>query len=135
MSAVPAEISDSLKKSVVPYSLEVQHFPDQLHTFIWRNWYLIPYGRLAKVVGTSEDNIRQIAFSMGLPQQPLISEEQLSRSYITVIKRNWHLLPFDQLLELLDWTPEKLDFILKEDDFLFIKLGSAKPECDPITRF
>jgi hypothetical protein len=133
LSAVPAEISDFLKKNAVPYSLEVQHFPDRLHTFIWRNWYLIPSDRLAKVVGTSEDNIRQIAFSMGLPQQPQISEAQLSRSYITVIKRNWHLLPFDQLLELLDWTPEKLDFILKEDDFLFIKLGSAKPECDPIT--
>jgi len=112
--------------------MKVQHFPDRLHTFIWRNWYLVPCDRIANVAGTSEDNIRQIAFSIGLPEQPAISEEQLNRSYITIIKRNWHLLPNDQLLKLLNWTPEKLDFILKDDDFLFVKLGRSKPECDPI---
>jgi hypothetical protein len=110
----------------------VLHFPDRLHTFIWRNWYLVPSDRIANLAGTSEDNISQIAFSMGLPKQPTISEEQLNRSYITIIKRNWHLLPYDQLLKLLDWDSGKLDFILKEDDFLFIKLGSTKPACDPI---
>lgn len=111
----------------------VLHFPDRLHTFIWRNWYLVPSDRIAKVVNSSEDNVRQIAFSMGLPEQPVISKEQIDRSYITIIKRNWHLLPYDQLLKLLDWTPEELDFILKEDDFLFVKLGREKPLCDSIT--
>ncbi|MCL5098067.1 MAG: hypothetical protein M1608_11190, partial [Candidatus Omnitrophica bacterium] len=49
-----------------------------------------------------------------------------------MIRRNWHLLPYDQLLELLDWTPEQMAFTLREDDFLFIKLGSLKPQCEPL---
>ena len=51
------------------------------------------------------------------------SAEQKSRGYITLIRRNWHLLPYDQLLELLEMTPEQLAFSLREDDFLWIKLG------------
>ncbi|MHB9007463.1 MAG: hypothetical protein ACYDC1_11085, partial [Limisphaerales bacterium] len=37
-----------------------------------------------------------------------------------------------QLLELLDWTPEKLAYTLREDDFLFVKLGHLKPRCAPL---
>ncbi|MCC6820090.1 MAG: hypothetical protein IT579_05095, partial [Verrucomicrobia subdivision 3 bacterium] len=36
------------------------------------------------------------------------------------------------LLDLLDWTPEQLAFTLREDDFFFIKLGSHKPQCEPV---
>jgi hypothetical protein len=32
---------------------------------------------------------------MGLGAPPQISQDQQTRSYITVIKRNWHLLPYD----------------------------------------
>ncbi len=49
-----------------------------------------------------------------------------------MIRRNWHLLPYEQLLKLLDWTPEHLAFILREDDVLYIKLGSHKPKCEPL---
>ena len=49
-----------------------------------------------------------------------------------LIRRNWHLLPYEQLLELLDMTPEQLAFTLREDDFLFSKLGSLKPKCEPL---
>ncbi|QEC54143.1 hypothetical protein FRZ59_03160 [Anseongella ginsenosidimutans] len=69
---------------------------------------------------------------MGLPDPPAITGEQERRSYITVIRRNWHLLPTAQLLELLGWTEEKLEFTLKEDDFLYHKLGSLKPDCPPV---
>ncbi|MFA6242906.1 MAG: hypothetical protein WC655_18345, partial [Candidatus Hydrogenedentales bacterium] len=37
-----------------------------------------------------------------------------------------------QLLELLDMTPEKLSVMLREEDFLWIKLGRIKPACDPL---
>ena len=54
------------------------------------------------------------------------------RGYITLIRRNWHLLPYDQLLELLEMTPERLAFALREDDFLWVKLGRLKPQCEPL---
>ncbi len=49
-----------------------------------------------------------------------------------MIRRNWHLLPYDQLLELLDMTPEELAYILREDDFLYVKLGNLKPDCERV---
>jgi hypothetical protein len=39
-------------------------------------------------------------------------------------------LPYDQLLVLLGWTEDQLAFTLREDDFLYIKLGLLKPTCD-----
>ena len=66
------------------------------------------------------------------PAPPEISADQWRRSYITIIRRNWHLLPYEQLTKLLGWTPEKLAETLREDDFLFVKLGSLKPRCEPL---
>ena len=77
-------------------------------------------------------DITAIAESMGLPPATEIPAEMKSRGYITLIRRNWHLLPYDQLLELIDMTPERLASILREEDFLFIKLGSLKPKCEPL---
>ena len=54
------------------------------------------------------------------------------RGYITVLRRNWHLLPYDQLLGMLDMTAEELAYALREDDFLWIKLGRLKPACEPV---
>jgi len=108
------------------------HFPDTLHAFLWRNWDLVPIKRLAKVVKAKPEDILSIGKSMGLSEAKSISEEQLSRSYITIIRCNWHLLPREQLLELLGWTDEKLTFTLQEDDFLYHKLGDFKPLCQPI---
>ncbi len=88
--------------------------------------------RLAATVGASHRDIEGLGRAMGLGKPPRITADQRRRSYITVIKRNWHLLPYDQLLTLLDWTPEELAFTLREDDFLYIKLGSVKPRCAPL---
>lgn len=115
-----------------PEPLLPAYFPDRLHAFIWRNWQLIPAERLAEVVRTSVKNINEIALSMGLPPQENVIPELAERSYIPIIKRNWHLLPNDQLLDLLGWTPEMLSSTLMEDDFLYHKLGDIKPDCDPL---
>jgi hypothetical protein len=103
-----------------------------MHAFIWRNWPLVPVERIASVIGASRQNVERTARAMGLDTLPRMTREQQRRSYITIIKRNWHLLPYDQLLALLDWPAEKLAFTLREDDFLFIKLGSHKPTCEPL---
>jgi hypothetical protein len=108
------------------------HFPSCLHAFVWRNWQLVPAGRMAAALDARLADITNLGRAMGLEKQPRITADQQRRSYITIIKRNWHLLPYAQLLTLLDWTPEQLAFTLREDDFLFIKLGSLKPKCAPL---
>lgn len=121
-----------IRQSGGPEPLLPAYFPDRLHAFIWRNWQLIPAEKLAEVVKTSVRNINTIAFAMGLPPQENVTPELAKRSYVTIIKRNWHLLPYDQLLEFLGWKPEMLSATLMEDDFLFHKLGDIKPDCDPL---
>ena len=51
---------------------------------------------------------------------------------MSVIKRNWQLLSYEQLLPLLDWTADQMAFTLREDDFLYVKLGNLKPQCEPL---
>lgn len=108
------------------------HFPSRLHAFVWKNWESVSLERMAKTVGTTPRKIRDIGLSMGLPEQVAPIAEFKNRGYVTVIRHNWHLLPYEQLLTLLDWDWKKLDFHLNEDDFLFIKLGNFKPVCEPI---
>ena len=115
-----------------PAPVPLPHFPSRLHAFVWRNWQLVPAERLANVVGTTRKQIERVAQAMGLGAQPRITRDQQRRSYLTVIKRNWHLLPYEQLLALLGWSAEKLAYTLREDDFFFIKLGSHKPKCEPL---
>ena len=115
-----------------PTPVAFPHFPGPLHAVIWRNWELVPVERLARVLGATPGQIEEIARSMGLPEAQPISPEVRRRSYITVIRRNWHLLPYEQLLELLGWTADEMAYTLREDDFLYIKLGSHKPQCPPV---
>jgi len=117
-----------LRKGSAPKPVSTPHFPDALHAFIWRNWNLVPVERMAWTVEAKPEQILEIGKTMGLPEPGPVSEDQWARSYITIIRRNWHLLPYEQLLKLLDWTPEKMAFVLREDDFLFIKLGRLKPD-------
>jgi hypothetical protein len=115
-----------------PKPLPLPHFPDRLHAFVWRNWQLVPARRMAEVVGTGTGDIVRLGKRMGLAGPPRITVEQQRRSTLTIIRRNWHLLPYDQLLQLLGWTPEQMAFALREDDFLFVKLGNLKPRCEPL---
>lgn len=115
-----------------PTPVVLPHFPDRVHAFVWRNWSLVPKERLATVLGTEPKEVQRMGEAMGLPSKPVITPDQQRRSYLTVIRRNWHLLPYEQLLQLLNWTPEEMAFTLREDDFLYIKLGSHKPKCEPL---
>ena len=114
-------------------AVEYPYFPDRQHAFVWRNWTLVPAARLAEVLATSEENVNRLAASMGLrPQRGIEPYWSDARGYITVLRRNWHLLPYDQLLTLLGLTREELAWRLIEDDFLFVKLGNVKPACEPL---
>ncbi len=123
----------ALPEGGTPAPLEAAWFPSRLHTFVWRNWGLLPVERLAEVVKAKPEDIRIIAQSMGLEAMPrVLSGEMQRRAYITIIRRNWHLLPYDQLLALLGWDTARLAYVLLEDDFLFHKLGRVKPAAAPL---
>jgi hypothetical protein len=132
LAADAATSLSDLPMGGAPEALALSHFPSRLHAFVWRNWPLVPIDRMAQILGATPDDIRQLGDAMGLRAPAPISDEQWRRSYISIIKRNWHLLPYDQLLELLGWTPGEMAYALREDDFLWIKLGSLKPRCEPL---
>ncbi len=121
-----------LPEGSAPAPLVSRHFPDRVHAFVWRNWDAVEPSKLAKILETSVDNVVALATSMGLPRTATIPPEMNIRGYITLIRRNWHLLPYDQLLQLVEMTPERLAFTLREDDFLWVKLGRLKPKCEPL---
>ncbi len=127
-----ARSSELLPVGPAPQPVAVPHFPDRLHAMVWRNWHAVPPGRIAKTLGTTTENVTAVARSMGLPPAIAIPPEHKPRSYITVLRRNWHLLPYEQLLVLLEMTDEQLAYALREDDFLWIKLGRLKPNCPPL---
>jgi hypothetical protein len=127
-----SEALKQLPRGPAPRAVEFPHFPTRVHAFVWRNWDLVPVARLAAVLGVPSTRVAELGSAMGLGKPPVISSEIGKRAYITIIKRNWHLLPYEQLLQLLEWTPEELAFTLREDDFLYIKLGNLKPECPPL---
>jgi len=122
----------ALPEGSAPRALDFPHFPSRVHTFVWRNWTLVPEERAAAVIGATVEEYRAVGESMGLGTPPAVSEDQLRRSYITIIRRNWHLLPYEQLLALLQWTEEEMAYTLREDDFLYVKLGNLKPKCAPL---
>lgn len=113
-------------------ALPAPHFPTRFQAFLWRNWGLVPAERLARVLRTTPQNARDSAQELGLPAEPAQTPPWLERGFITLIRANWHLLPYEQLLELLGWDEQKLLIYLKEEDFLWHKLGGEKPACPPL---
>src|SRR5436309_14583014 len=69
---------------------------------------------------------------MGRRRGVAVQPPMKARGYVTLIRRNWHLLPYEQLLQLVEMTPAQLAFALREDDFLWVKLGRLKPRCEPL---
>ncbi|GMU22119.1 MAG: hypothetical protein AMXMBFR13_22070 [Phycisphaerae bacterium] len=130
--AAIARADDLLPMGPAPQALAAPWFPDRVHTFVWRNWESADLARMAEVLSTTPERVGAIGRSMGLPPHVAPTEEQRRRGYITTIRRNWHLLPYEQLLMLLGWTPEQMATTLKEDDFLWVKLGRLKPASEPL---
>jgi hypothetical protein len=120
------------KGSPAPVPIPEPHFPDRLHLFVWRNWELANTARLADVLGTTPENVLEVGASMGLPPKHDLTEDQLRRTYITVIRQNWHILPDEQIAQLLGWDSKEYEYHLKEDDFLWVKLGMLKPRCEKL---
>jgi hypothetical protein len=115
-----------------PPPLDAAWFPSRLHAFVWRNWALVPLDRMATVVGAKAEDLASVGRSMGLEPPRGLNDAQRRRAHLTIIRRNWHLLPYDQILMLLGWTAERLAYTLREDDFFFHKVGQLKPKSLPL---
>jgi len=111
-----------------PPAIEYAHFPNRAYALVWRNWDLVSPERIALTLNCSIQQIYDMAESMGLGKSIEIPDDFKRRMYITVLRRNWHLLPYNQLLKLLDMSDQELDIALKDDDFLYVKLGNLKPK-------
>ena len=119
MNVLP-EISD---KCAITYD----YFPTGWQAVLWRNWGYIPVERIAKALGTSDEKIREAAGQLGLNTDEPVNEMWDKRGFLTTIRENWHLCTYEQILTLLEISEEELAFILKEDDFMWAKLGELKP--------
>lgn len=131
-NASQAEAAYTLPSTSETPAVAYTYFPTRTYAFVFRNWTVVPVGTLAKVLGTDVENVEQLAEDMGLPRQGNIDPRwQSMKGYITVLRRNWHLLPYGQLTTLLGMTDSQLAWRLIADDFLIQKLGQ-KPKCDSI---
>lgn len=104
------------------------NFPTLFQNFIFRNWESVPTEKIAGVLGTDVDTVEALASDMGLRVPAKYNEEYKERGFLTVVRNNWHLLPYEQILEICEMTADELAFTLREDDFFDIKLGSVKPD-------
>lgn len=111
--------------------LPMRNFPTDWQTVIYRNYGFIPTERIAKTLECTPETVEKEAERLGLIGIEF-NPEWLKSGYITLIRNNWYLLGMEQLAFLLGFSKEKLDYILKEEDFLFVKLGYIKPICPEI---
>jgi hypothetical protein len=105
--------------------------PTKWQTVILRNYGLVEIERLALVLKTDANTIKEEAKRLGLDKIKFCSKWKKT-GYITITRNNWSLLPYEQLLELLDMDEKTLDYNLREDDFLNVKLGMFKPDVEPV---
>lgn len=105
--------------------------PTAWQTVIFRNYGYVQTQRIAATLGCDNQTIEREAKRLGLQDNGYSSQFE-SRGYITIIRNNWYLLPYSQLLTLLGFDEERLTFALEKDDFLGVKLGNFKPECAPV---
>ena len=112
--------------------LQTLTLPTAWQTVIFRNYGYVQVERIAKTIGCDAEIVRAEAKRLGLPDDDFTAEFEKS-GYLTIIRNNWHLLPYPQLLTLLNFTEEKLAYVLEKDDFLGVKLGNFKPDCPPVS--
>ena len=111
--------------------LPENNFPCIWQTVIFRNYGLVSVDKIARVLECEVSVVEQEAKRLGLSSVEY-DENWEKLGYITIIRNNWYLLPYNQLMKLLDFSEEKLEFVLKNEDFLADKLGCFKPELEEI---
>lgn len=106
-------------------------FPTKWQAVIFRNYGFVSVDKIAAVLGCDEVTVCREAARLGL-ENVVYDADWEKHGYITIIRNNWYLLPYSQLMKLLEITEEKLAFYLEKEDFLSVKLGDFKPECERV---
>ncbi len=106
-------------------------FPTKWQAVIFRNYGFVSVDKIAAVLGCDEVTVCREAARLGL-ENVVYDADWEKHGYITIIRNNWYLLPYSQLMKLLEITEEKLAFYLGKEDFLSVKLGDFKPECERV---
>ena len=107
-------------------------FPTAWQTVIFRNYGYVCVSRIAKTLGCNAETVHFEAKRLGLPAVDYHADFE-KRGFLTLIRNNWHLLPYGQLMTLLDFTEERLAYVLEKEDFFGVKLGSFKPDCPAVS--
>jgi hypothetical protein len=111
-------------------AIPLPHFPTRHQAFIFRAYEYFDSDKIADILGTSKETVEKEASAMGLPKYDKKDVWQ-KKGYITIIRRMWHILPYEQLMKLLELDEAELATIMREEDFLDFKLGK-KPICEPV---
>lgn len=111
--------------------LQDLNFPRDFQTVIFRNYSFVPTERIAKVLKTSREVVDAEAKRLGLSfEENYLAFEK--KGYLTVIRNNWFILSYEDIVTLLDISEKKLEFILTEEDFFANKLGDVKPKVEKV---
>ncbi len=108
------------------------HFPTVQQAFIFRAYEFASPERIARILNTSAQTVEKAAADMGLTQ-PCQDSVWLQKGYITIIRSLWHILNYEQLLSFLDMDRDSFAKLLREEDFLDVKMGRSKPICPHLT--
>ena len=119
-----------LYKTSSKKALDFKYFPAPYLAVIWRNWYKTDPELIAKILEADVEDIRAAAELLGLDRKGEFDPRWTKRGYLTTIRNNWHLLEFDQIMTLIGMTEEQFELTLKEDDFLWEKMGCLKPKVE-----
>ena len=111
--------------------IPLPHFPSRFHAAVFRLWETTSKEKIASGLNVPIEEVIKAAEDMGLPPQKN-TEIWSARGYLTVIRNMWNLLPYDQLLGVLEMSESELAVIIKEEDFLWAKVGKYKPICERV---
>lgn len=116
----------------IPIKRKLQdlNFPTSWQAVLFRNYGIVPTKNLAAVLDCHEKIVEAEASRLGLEKRE-VDESWLKFGYITIIRNNWFLLPYSQIMQLISFSEKRLEFCLKEEDFLIAKLGD-KPDVEEV---
>ncbi len=115
-------------------ALKMKHFPTLFQAVVFRNWNMVQIENLAKALDSTPERVEKEAAELGLRKyNPERAKLWMKHGYLTVIRQNWEILNYKPLLKLLGWEREKLVKVLREEDFMWTKMGMFKPLCPEVT--
>lgn len=109
---------------------DISHFPTRWQAVLFRAAEFYPCRKIAELLHTDEVVIREAKVALGLPAADP-SDVWQRRGYVSIIRNMWGVLPYSQICELLGVGEERLAALLREEDFLDVKLG-VKPNVSPV---